>query len=140
MKGHPPFDSRDSVRRVDNSEWLGYYRPAKEFMDKAQGALKKGNYNAAANNAIHAAINACNAALIFNYGVCSQGRHYNAPDLFGQYFASPGGTSTNKKLILLIGRETEVECEAKMPSLQVAESMVDMAQEILGFVGRKLPI
>jgi uncharacterized protein (UPF0332 family) len=140
MKGHPPFESRDSVGRVEKSEWLGYYRSAKEFMETAQGALRKGNYNAAANNAIHAAINACNAALIYNYGVCSQGRHYNTPDLFGQYFTSPGGASTNKKLILLIGREAEVEYEAKFPSPQIAENMVDMAQEILGFVARKLPI
>ena len=51
MNGHPPFNSRDSVRRVDNAEWPGYYKSAKEFMEKAQGALKKCNYNAAASNA-----------------------------------------------------------------------------------------
>ena len=140
MKGHPPFNSRDSVRRVDNAEWPGYYKSAKEFREKAQGALKKGNYNAAASNAMHAAINACNAALIFNHGECSQGRHYDVPDLFGQYFTSPGGTSTKKKLVLLISRGTEVEKEANNPSPRVAENMVNMAQEVLGFVARKLPI
>ena len=135
-----PFDRRDLVRRVNKDEWHGYYEKALQFMETAQDALDKGNLTPAASSAIHAAINACDAAMIWHTGERSQGAHANAPRLFREYFTSPEGIRASRLLSRLIRKKTETEYEQEEPTPEEAAEMVGMAQEVLGFAAGKLPL
>lgn len=134
-----PFDRRYTVRRVNKNEWSIYYGKALEFMETARDALSRGNLTPAASNAIHAAINACDAALIWHTSQCSMGGHGNAPRLFRGYFTSPDGINASKLLSSLLRKKTEIEYEQEEPTVEEAKAMIEAAGDILGFVAGKVP-
>ena len=66
-------DKRPS-KKVRKDEYLNYWGKARELESIMQTALLKSNWNAAALNALHAAILANDALLIYFHGVKSSSK------------------------------------------------------------------
>lgn len=56
---------RDRVRRVDRSRAHVYLQKAAEFFESMQQAVEGGRWNTAGLNAVHCAISACDAVLVY---------------------------------------------------------------------------
>lgn len=56
---------RSPTRRVERSAALRYAKKAAEFYASMQQAMQTGHWNAAGLNAVHCAISACDAVLVY---------------------------------------------------------------------------
>lgn len=56
---------RNRTRRVERAAATGYLKKAAEFFESMQQALQAGRWNAAGLNAVHCAISACDAVLVY---------------------------------------------------------------------------
>lgn len=56
---------RNRTRRVERAAATSYLKKAAEFFESMQQALQAGRWNAAGLNAVHCAISACDAVLVY---------------------------------------------------------------------------
>ncbi len=56
---------RERTRRVERTAAAGYLKKADEFFASMQQAMQTGHWNAAGLNAVHCAISACDAVLVY---------------------------------------------------------------------------
>lgn len=56
---------RNRVRRVEKAAAIRYLKKATEFFESMQQAMQAGRWNAAGLNAVHCAISACDAVLVY---------------------------------------------------------------------------
>jgi len=68
----------DRVRGVDRSGAEIYFKKASEFFHSMQNALQAEEWNAAGLNAVHCAISACDAVLVFYTEQRSAGSDHEA--------------------------------------------------------------
>ena len=57
---------RDRTRRVERAAAASYLKKATEFFESMNQALQAGRWNAAGLNAVHCAISACDAVLVYH--------------------------------------------------------------------------
>ena len=56
---------RNRTRRVERAQAANYLKKATEFFESLAQALQAGRWNAAGLNAVHCAISACDAVLVY---------------------------------------------------------------------------
>ena len=57
---------RDRTRRVERAAATSYLKKAAEFFESMQQAVQASRWNAAGLNAVHCAISACDAVLVYH--------------------------------------------------------------------------
>lgn len=68
---------KSRFKKIRKDEYLNYWEKARELESVMQTALLKSNWNAAALNALHAAILANDALLIYFHGVKSSSQKHD---------------------------------------------------------------
>lgn len=73
------------TRSVARERHATYLKKAKEFLRAAESALQAGDWDAVGLNAVHAAISAADAVLVYYGGVRSTGEHHDVSGLLRQH-------------------------------------------------------
>jgi len=56
---------RSATRRIDRTHAVGFFRKATEFLESMRQALAAGRWNTVGLSAVHCAISACDAVLVY---------------------------------------------------------------------------
>jgi len=132
-------DRRPS-KRVRKDEYLNYWEKARELEYVMQTALLKSNWNAAALNALHAAILANDALLINFHGVKSSGqKHDDAIKLLTSLMKSPDARKNARHLRKLINEKSNVAYTGKLLSPGRSKELCKHAQRFIAWVNSLLP-
>ncbi len=74
------------TRSVSRERYATYLKKAREFMRSSESALRAGDWDATGLNAVHAAISAADALLVYYGGVRSAGdSHHDVAGLLSQH-------------------------------------------------------
>lgn len=123
------------------SNWKNYLIKAKQFLETAQDAYFKKNWNAVGLNTVHSAISA-NDALTVYYGKIRSvdKKHSEAISLLLKVFKNEKDAERNSKhLLWLINRKNLVEYEARLFFQSEAEEALKHAERFLNWTKSKLP-
>lgn len=129
------------VRISLESNWKNYLIKAKQFLETAQDAYLKKNWNAVGLNTVHSAISA-NDALTVYYGKIRSidKKHSEAISLLLKVFKNEKDAERNSRhLLWLINRKNLVEYEARLFFQSEAEEALKHAERFLNWTKSKLP-
>ncbi len=129
------------IKFSPESNWKNYLIKAKQFLETAQGAYLKKNWNAVGLNAIHSAISA-NDALTIYYGKIRSisKKHSEAVSLLLKILKNEKEAERNSKhLLWLINRKNLVEYESRLFFQSEAEEALKHAERFLNWAKSKLP-
>jgi len=121
-------------------EYLNYWRKAQELESVMQTALLKSNWDAAALNALHAAILANDALLIFFHGIKSSSqKHDDAVKLLTSLMKSSDAQKYSRHLRKLINEKSVVSYTGKLLSPGRSKELCKHAQRFITWVNSLLP-
>ncbi|MBU4299203.1 HEPN domain-containing protein [Patescibacteria group bacterium] len=129
------------VKIIPESNWRNYLIKARQFLETAQDTYLKENWNAVGLNAVHSAISA-NDALIVYYGKVrsTSKKHSDAAELLLRIFKNSEESKQNSKhLLWLINRKNLVEYEERLFFKKEAEESLKHAERFLNWAKSKLP-
>ena len=120
------------VRRADAPLYL---HKAVQFLEEARSGLEAGRNDAALLNAIHAAINASDAATVALAGIrSSDPDHQRAADLLEQVVGGDAQSRERaRQLRSLLSRKNAVEYEARKANAKDARDGVERADRLVGW-------
>ena len=121
--------------------WKNYLIKAAQFLEAAQDAYLKKNWNAVGLNAVHSVISA-NDALTVYYGKMrsSSEKHSDAAGLLLRIFKnSEEAQAYSKHLLWLINRKNLVEYEERLFFAKEAEESLKHSERFLSWARLKLP-
>jgi len=127
-------------KKIRKDEYLNYLRKAKELESVMQTALLKSNWDAAALNALHAAILANDALLIFFHGIKSNSqKHDDAVKLLTYLMKSSDAQKYSRHLRKLINEKSVVSYTGKLLSPGKSKELCTHAQRFITWVNSLLP-
>jgi HEPN domain-containing protein len=124
------------TRRVKKDLYENYLKKARENLDTARECLNAERWNAAAINAVHCGISACDALTVFMIGVRHAGeRHEDAVTLL-QTLNIPRDVLSGKgrQLSRLLGIKNAAEYEERLITRKEATEAVRDAESFLEWV------
>jgi HEPN domain-containing protein len=126
--------------QIDKVEYLKYWYKAQEFFGVAEDCLINNKWNAAALSAIHSAISANDAVLVFFHGVKStSSKHGDAIRLLGTLSQHEKTKENALRLQRLISSKHLVEYESRLFTQKEAENLHKQAQRFLEWAKSILP-
>ncbi len=113
-----------------------YLKKARESLDAAKESVKREQWNAAAINAIHCGISACDALTVFMIGVRHAGeRHEDAVTLLQTLNLPKDKLSTKgRQLSRLLGIKNAAEYEERLITQEEATEAVKDAERLMEWV------
>lgn len=125
--------ARGKTAQVRRSESRLYLQKASELLQEARSGLEMNRYDAALLNAIHAGINAADAATIALAGVrSSDPDHQRAADLLEEALARDDESRDRvRQLRALLSRKNAVEYESRRASAKDAHDGVERAGRLV---------
>ncbi len=121
---------RIASRREERTVHANYLTKAEEFLRSALDNVASRRWNAAALSAIHAAIAAADAVLVFEQGIRSVSQHHeDVLDLLAGSGADRSSALAHLRRIL--ARKNVVEYESRLFSQREAEEIVQHAERFL---------
>jgi hypothetical protein len=124
---------------VDKTHYRAYLQKAEEYFQAMLDSLAEERWNAAALEAIHAAISANDALLVRHYGLRSaSGAHEDAIELLVAHLGTPEAKQAAQHLSRLLARKNLVEYEARLFTAKEAQEAVKHAERFLEWVRAKL--
>lgn len=127
--------ARGKTAQVRRSGSRLYLEKAAEFLEEARSGLEANRYDAALLNAIHAAINAADAATVALAGVrSSDPDHQRAADLLEEALAGDAKSRERvRQLRSLVSRKNAVEYETRKASAKDARDGVERARRLVAW-------
>jgi len=128
------------IKTQKESKWDNYFIKAGQFLETAQDALKKGNWNAVGLTSVHVVISANDALTVFVKNIRSASdKHSDAAYLLIEVFENSTEAKENAKhLVWLVNRKNLIEYEARLfyekeanEALKHAERFFNWAKSIL---------
>jgi len=129
------------TRSVARDRFKVFLDRATEFMDSAHGSLSRHHHQAAASNAVHAAIAAVDAVTVFHAGKRSAPqRHEDAVHLL-QTLGLPRSEvePRARQLMRILGLKTKAEYTDELVTAREAEDAVRTAERIVAWARTQLP-
>jgi HEPN domain-containing protein len=124
------------VRREEAYSYLG---KADEFLEAAHRALADGLWDAAGLGAVHAAISAADAVMVFRGGIRSAEQdHRVARDLLEE-IVGPEAKPVLRHLSAVLAKKNLVEYEQRRLKEKEAIEMVAHARRFLSWAGDMMP-
>jgi HEPN domain-containing protein len=124
------------VRREEAYSYLG---KADEFLESANRALAAGLWDAAGLGAVHAAISAADAVMVFRGGIRSAEQdHRVARDLLEE-IVGPEAKPVLRHLSAVLAKKNLVEYEQRRLKEKEAIEMVAHARRFLSWAGDMMP-
>ena len=128
------------IKKLRKDEYLNYWEKTRELESVMQTALLKSNWNAAALNALHAAILANDALLIYFHGVKSSSqKHDDAIKLLTSLMKSSDARKNARHLRKLINEKSTVAYTGKLLSPGRSKELCKHAQRFITWVNSLLP-
>jgi len=129
------MESKTKTSRVDKSKYLNYLKKSEEFQATMEDDLMEERWNSACLNAIHSAISANDALLIFLYGIRSiSPKHDDAVRLLLSLNKTENARRNAEHLQELIRRKNLVEYQDKLFSKNDAEVLSKHSRRFLEWV------
>ena len=111
--------------KVTKAEAGVFLQKAEQFMETAQDALAKDNWDAAAHNAVHCAISANDALLGARYGLRSSGQsHKDAATLLVEKEGTDDARKNAARFLKIITKKNLVQYEGRSISEAEARALM----------------
>ena len=131
---------RIPAKKVSKNGYLNYWKKARELEAMMQESILKNNWNAAALNALHAAMLANDSLLIHFHGVKSTSRKHNdAVRLLTSLMKSDEANKNARHLRKLINEKSTVEYTGKLLSPARSKELCKHAQRFIAWANSLLP-
>jgi hypothetical protein len=125
---------RVPTRNVDKSAAINYLRKAQQFSRAMLESLDKGDWDAAGLNAVHCAISASDAVLVFTQGIRSaSSKHDDSAMLLDSMVKAPGTKSAVSQLKRLVAKKNLIEYEERMFRESEARDTAKNASRLLAW-------
>ena len=133
--------SKFRTRDVTKSLYTNYLKRAEECIHAAKNSFANQEWNAAAINAIHSCISACDAMCVYFLGKRHAGESHNdAVNLFKTIKMGDKEISTNSnRIIRILSIKNMAEYEERLVHRSEAEKVLKDCERFLEYVRRKLP-
>ena len=111
--------------KVTEAEASVFLNKAEQFMESAIDALAKGNWDAAAHNAVHCAISANDALLGARHSLRSSGQsHKDAATLLAQKEGTEDARKNAARFLKIISKKNLVQYEGRSMSEAEARALM----------------
>ena len=118
---------RRETRRVERSRAIGFLKKATEFVESMRQALHAGRWNAVGLNAVHCAISACDAVLVYYTEQRSASPdHDEAAYLLGSLPKVPDVKSKAEALRRIVHEKHLIEYEDRAVTAQEAAELAKL--------------
>ncbi|OGC21427.1 hypothetical protein A2291_07915 [candidate division WOR-1 bacterium RIFOXYB2_FULL_42_35] len=132
--------NKSSTVNAEKSAYSSFFRKSGDFFKSAKSNLETGNWNAAGLDAVHAAISANDALLVYSHGIRSSSKsHDDAVKLTASLISKEGVKEALNHLRRIIAKKNLIEYEGKCFFRSDAESIVLHADRFLSWVKGILP-
>lgn len=133
----PKFTTRD----VDKSLYCNYLKKAEECYHASKSSFNLREWNAAAINAIHACISACDAICIYYLGKRHAGESHNeAVSLFKTIKADDKEINTNaSRISRILSIKNLAEYEGRLVTKNEAEKLLKDCERFIEYIKKMLP-
>ncbi|OGX34490.1 MAG: hypothetical protein A3C36_03410 [Omnitrophica WOR_2 bacterium RIFCSPHIGHO2_02_FULL_52_10] len=132
----PKFTTKD----VSKASYVNYLKKGAECFHVAQTSLKSQEWNAAAINAIHCCIAACDAMCVYFLGKRHSGENHNEAAVLFRSIKNSDEFDTNTNRILRILRmKNMAEYEERLVNRSEAQKIFTDSERFFEFVKGKLP-
>lgn len=116
---------RTRTVKVTEAEARVFWNKSEQFMESAQDALAKGNWDAAAHNAVHCAISANDALTGARYGLRSTGQnHRDAATLLAEKEGTEDARRNAARFIKTISKKNLIQYEGRSVSEAEARALM----------------
>lgn len=127
------------TRKIERSKYRVYLKKAEEFYYTMLEAKKEKRWNAVGLNAVHCAISACDAILVFHLGIRSSSeQHEDVVSLLSSISNIPDGTEKSKALASILAKKNLVEYEDRDFLENEAETLVKLTTRFFDWVKDRL--
>lgn len=127
------------TRNVEKSAAANYLGKAQQFSRAMLDSLDKGDWDAAGLNAVHCAISANDAVLVFTGGIRSAGsKHDDSAMLLETIVQVPGTKNAASQLKRLVSKKNLIEYEERMFRNSEARDAVKNASRFLAWAEKVL--
>lgn len=129
------------IKTVEEKNWKNYFIKAEQFLESGRDAFLKKNWNAVGLNAVHSAISANDALIVYhkNYRSASD-KHSDSVNLLLEVFNKDADSKKNSShLLWLINRKNLVEYESRLFYEKEAIEALKHAERFLLWTKEKLP-
>lgn len=111
--------------KVTEADAKVFLNKAEQFMESAQDALDKGNWDAAAHNAVHCVISANDALLGVRHGIRSSGQsHKDAATLLAEKEDTEDARKNAARFLKILSKKNLVQYEGRSVSETEARSLM----------------
>ena len=132
----PKFTTKD----VSKASYVNYLKKGAECFHVAQTSLKSQEWNAAAINAIHCCIAACDAMCVYFLGKRHSGENHNEAAVLFRSIKNSDEFDTNTNRILRILRmKNMAEYEERLVNRSEPQKILPDTERVFEFVKGKLP-
>lgn len=128
-----------TTRKVERSKYAVYLKKADEFYQTMIQAEKEKRWNAAGLNAVHCAISACDALLVFHLGLRSSSEQHE--DVVILLSSLPNAADMNQKsraLANILAKKNLIEYEGRDFLESEAEALLKLTIRFFDWVKSKL--
>lgn len=120
---------------IASENYINYLHKAQEFYDTMQTARAHKNWNAVGLNAVHCAISANDALLVYKKGIRSTSEsHYEAIELLRVHIEHPQIDNMTNHLRKIIAKKNLIEYEARDIRESEAEEIIKHTERFFTWV------
>ena len=121
----------DRTRPVRRSGAAGYLRKAEEFLESTRQALEAERWNAAGLNAVHCAISACDAVLVYyTQERSASSDHESAVHLLASLAKVPEARQKAETLRKVLHQKHRVEYEDRAVTAREAAELAKLSERL----------
>jgi hypothetical protein len=118
-----------NATKVNKINYLAYLKKAADFFDATNQAFLAKNWNAAGLSAVHCAISACDAILVFFRGQRSTSEnHYDAAELLRQCKEIPSTDEMASRFRRILAKKNVIEYEERQFTQTEAEEIIKQTE------------
>ena len=131
---------KSKTRVADKTSYLNYLKKAQEFFQTMQKAYESGNWNSVGLEAVHCAISANDALLVFFGGIRSiSPEHMDAVRLLTEIIDSEEARKNSTHLRRVVAKKNVIEYENRLFTKKEAEGVKLHAERFLSWTTPMLP-
>ena len=130
---------RITTRKIERTKYIVYLKKAEEFYYTMLAAKNEKRWNAVGLNAVHCAISACDAILVFHLGLRSSSEdHGDVVDLLSTVSNIQDIEQKSKTLASILSKKNLVEYEDRDFLESEAETLVKLTTRFFDWVKSKI--
>ncbi len=133
--------SKFKTKDIAKSSYVNYFQKAQECLQAAQNSFNDNQWNAAAINAIHCCISACDAMCVYYLGKRHAGENHNEAAKLFQSIKNNEGMRTNTNRIMKVLRAKNMaEYEERLVRKSEAQSILKDCERFFEYVSQQIDV